>query len=795
MKYILILILFVFQLFVFGSALNNADSLSTPSDNTSTGVTKEELLKFNEKVPTESSVSAEEQKALQVQKTITKATDFFVSNIGFTSCVASCPIKPEYEADFYAKVDKFDINTGAITCSVYAKNDLRAQTVIQSKTIINEQCKKQVENTAYQSKISQQAIANNDALGKSVQNSISINSQPSGNLNLADFLDALVTFNPEIIDMQKSMGNQNIEFQNGITFDSLKHNENKAQAIDYARSISSSFFSSLGISELNPMSPPVTNISTENQNEKFLSKFLLFFMEMLLVSGSVMSDLLYYLFLAALLWGVIDIALSWKKEGNIGAIIRRVAFSIAVILVFFSSSESTNVTVGGQNITMDSSRAQNWFSSANQEVNSIMDSLVQKTWSAYLKNLSTREGVVSSNTVKNQEKESNQLKAKNTELQKINDTCFNDYNMVEMKQYLGKIRTDKQQNQVYANPFPTQEEMAKISQYKRENDLLKYGSNPNISLSACYDAKQKILSNQVKIDGYEKNIQNFNNPSFLKDKSTQIVALNDYFLSLQQKYGYLSIVFLPAAEMLYGLKDFIEDTFAKKWENYKTMDIQAISTGALANSAMLTMLPLDNVINVAKLISGALPTSWIPFVGDSISDLLAFAIIIFSVDFFVEALQYTKVIVFFLVATYAFMLVFASKLVAYLNLPFAVIWALATNQKEKIVGIIANVIYVTLKVILLFVAILICLFILFMIDNVADEFINEIPQLAYEFGFFAWLITSFMSGFMIILKIILEVSAIIASIHYIPKSFANSLKLEINDLSDAVNQVIAQKIK
>lgn len=791
MRYILILLFFVFQL--FGSALNNADSLSTPSSTTTaTGVTKQELLQFDSKVPTESTVSAEEQKALQVQKTITKATDFFVSNVSFSSCSASCPIKPEYQTDFYAKVDKFDIK--AITCSVYAKNDLRAQTVIQSKTIINNQCVKQVENTAYQSKISQQAISNNDALSRSVQNNIAINSQPSTNLDLSDFLDALVTFNPEIIDIQKSMANQSIEF-NGKTFDSLKHNEDKAQAIDYARSISSSFFSSLGISELNPMSSPVTNISTENLNQKFLSKFLLFFMEMLLVSGSVMSELLFYIFLAALLWGVIDIALSWKKEGNIGAIIRRVAFSIAVILVFFTSSESTNVTVGGQNITLDSSRAQNWFSSANQEVNSIMDSLVQKTWSAYLKNLSTREGVVSSDTVKNQEEEANQLKRKNEQLQKINDQCFNDFNMVELKQYLGKIRTDKQQNQVFANPFPTAEEMAKISQFKRENDLLKY-DNPSISLSACHDAKQGILSNQVKIDGYDANINNFNNPSFLKDKSTQIVALNDYFLSLQQKYGYLSIVFLPAAEMVYGLKDFIEDTFVKKWENYKSLDIQAISTGALQNSAMLTLLPLDNVIAIMSKISSVLPTSWIPFgVGDKIADLVSLALIIFSVDFFVEALQYTKVIVFFLVATYAFMLVFAEKLLAYLKLPFAVIWALATNQKEKIVGIIANVIYVTLKVILLFVAILICLFILFMIDNVADEFIQEIPKLAYEFGFFAWLITSFMSGFMIILKIILEVAVIVSCLHYIPKSFANGLKLEVNNLSDAVNQVIAQKIK
>ena len=148
MRYILIFLFFVFQL--FGSALNNADSLSTPSATISTGVgvTKQELLQFDSKVPTESSVSVEEQKALQVQKTITKATDFFVSNVTFSSCSASCPIRPEYEADFYAKVEKFDINTGSSTCSVFSKTDLRGQTVIQSKTLVNQQCVKQVENTA-----------------------------------------------------------------------------------------------------------------------------------------------------------------------------------------------------------------------------------------------------------------------------------------------------------------------------------------------------------------------------------------------------------------------------------------------------------------------------------------------------------------------------------------------------------------------------------------------------------------------------------------------------------------------
>lgn len=86
----------------------------------------------------------------------------------------------------------------------------------------------------------------------------------------------------------------------------------KAQAIDYARSISSSFFSSLGISELNPMNAPVTNITTENQNESFYQSFF-YFMECYWYLAQ-LSDLLMYLFLAAVLWGVIDIALSWKKK-------------------------------------------------------------------------------------------------------------------------------------------------------------------------------------------------------------------------------------------------------------------------------------------------------------------------------------------------------------------------------------------------------------------------------------------------------------------------------------------------
>lgn len=785
MKYILFLTLLFFN-FSQGGALATA---TAPTQTTTNGGL--------EKIQTVQQVQNQEEQAQKTQKVTTKPTNYFANNISFASCSASCPpLQSQYQAEFVTKLDIFSMDTGAISCTVYHIQDTPQIKPIQKATFVNQKCLNQVQNVQYNTQISSTAEKNNENLAKSVNNSIAISSAQTGNLDLADYITALVTFNPGIIDIQKSLNTQNIEFQNGITFDQLQHTQNKASAIDYARSVSSSFFSSLGIPELNPMATPNYTVTTVNENEKFLDKFLLFFMETLLVSGDVMSSILWYLFLLSLLWSLIDIGLNWQKQKEDKLyVFKRALFSIAIIFFFFVPVTGTTVSISqGQNIAIDSSRAQNWYSYVLTEVNSLMDGVVSKTWSIYLSNISSREGVVSTTAINSQEKELNQLKIKNTELDKINQQCFNDYNLTQIKQEVQKIRGDKQQASIFANPFPTADELQKIG--RNENDLLKYGSSANISLAACYQAKQSILSNQVKIDGYQKNIDNFNNPSFLSDKKEQIVALNDYFMSLNQKYGYLSIVFLPAAEMLYGLKDFVEETFSKKWENYKSLDIQAITTGALQQSALLTFLPLDNVIALMSKFSSVMPLSWIPFgIGDKVGDLLSLALIIFSVDFIIEAMQYTKVIGFFLVGTYAFLLLFAEYLLTYIKLPFSVIWALATNQREKIVGIIANVIYISLKVVLIFLAILICLFILFLIDSVADEFINEIPLLAYEFGFFAWLTTSFMSGFLIILKIILEVAVIIACLHYIPKSFANSLKVEINELSDTVSQVIQQKIK
>ena len=780
MRYILLLILI--SNFAFTSALSTA---TAPNTNNNSGL---------EKIQTEAQVEQQEKQAQTQQKVSTKVTNYFANNISFASCSASCPpLQSQFQSDFTTKLNSFSMVTGAISCSVYHNLDTQQIKTIQSQSFINQKCLNQVQNVKYQSQVSTTAEKNNENLAKSVNNSIAISSAEKGNLDLADYITALVTFNPEIIDIQKSLNNQTIEFQSGVTFDNLQTTQTHSDAIDYVRSVSQSLFNAIGLEVLNPMSPPSFDIQTQNANQKFLDKFLLFFFETLLVSSTIIGDILWYLFLLSLFWSVLDIAFNFHKMKEDKLYIpKRAAFSMLIIWFFFIPVSGTSVTAQGQNISVDSTRAQSYFSLVVSEVNEIMDTMVSKTWKIYLSSLNSREGVLPTSTVKSQEKELNQLKAKNTELQKINDKCFQDYDMTAVKQSLQKV-TNQKQNQVFANPFPNEHEFEKIG--RNENSFLKPNVNPTISLSACYSAKQSILSNTVRIDSYQKNIDNFNNLSFLNDKKEQLQSLNDYFFSLNQKFGWISIVFLPSAEMMFQLKDFLTEVWDKKIADLKGLEFEKITQGVLQNIAMLTLLPLDNVIQITQLISKILPTSWIPIVGTSFDSAISLVLIIFSVDFLVEILKYSKTIVFFLVATYMILLLFAEYLLTYIKIPFATVWALATNQREKIVAIIANVVYVSLKAILLFLAILICLFILFLVGNISDTFINEIPILGAQFGWVSNIVVSFLSGFLIILKIALEVAIIIATLVYIPKSFGNSLKVEINDLTDTVNQVMAQKIK
>lgn len=783
MKYILLLILSLG--FAFGGAL-----LTTTAPTQTTNNSNGEL----EKIQTEAQVEQQEKQAQTHQKIAAKVTDYFLKNISFTSCSASCPpLKQEFQSDFVTKLNNFSIDTGAISCTVYHIQDTQQIKPIQKATFVNQKCLNQVQNVKYNSQVSSAAEKNNESLAKSVNNSIAISSAQTGNLDLADYITALVTFNPEIIDIQKSLNNQTIEFKSGVTFDNLQTTQTHATAIDYVRSASQGLFSAIGIEGLNPMSPPSFDIQTQNANQKFMDKFLLFFFETLLISSTVMSDILWYLFLLSLLWSILDIAFNFHKMKEDKLYIpKRAAFSVLIIYFFFVPVSGTIVTAQGQNISVDSSNAQSYFSLVVKEINQIMDDIVSKTWKIYLSSLNSREGVLPISTVKSQEKELNQLKSKNTELQKINDKCFQDYDMTSVKQSLQRV-TNQKQNQVFANPFPNEHEFEKIG--KNENSFLKPNVTPSISLSACYGAKQSILSNTVRIDGYQKNIDNFNNPAFLNDKKEQLQGLNDYFFSLNQKYGWISIVFLPSAEMMFQLKDFLSEVWDKKIADLKGLEFEKITQGVLQNIAMLTLLPLDNVIQITQLISKILPTSWIPVVGTSFDSAISLVLIIFSVDFLVHILKYAKAIVFFLVATYMILLLFAEYLLTFIKIPFATVWALATNQREKIVGIIANVVYVSLKAILLFLAILICLFILFLVGNISDTFINEIPLLAAQFGWVSNIIVSFLSGFLIILKIALEVAIIIGTLVYIPKSFGNALKIEIQDLTDTVSQVLTHKIK
>lgn len=262
MKYILFLTLLFFN-FSLAGALATA---TAPTQNPTNGGL--------ETIQTAQQVQNQEQQVQNTQKTTNKTTNYFANNISFASCSASCPpLKQEFQSDFVTKLDSFSMDTGAISCTVYHNLDTQQIKPIQKATFVNQKCLNQVQNVQYNTQIWATAEQNNQNLAKTVNNSIAISSVPTGNLDLADYITALVTFNPEIIDIQKSLNNQNIEFQNGITFDNLQTTQTHSAAIDYIRSASQGLFSAIGLEGLNPMSPPSFDVQTQNANQNLWTSF------------------------------------------------------------------------------------------------------------------------------------------------------------------------------------------------------------------------------------------------------------------------------------------------------------------------------------------------------------------------------------------------------------------------------------------------------------------------------------------------------------------------------------------
>ena len=98
MRYILLLTLLFFNFSLCG-ALSTATTPTPTTTNSSTEL---------EKIQTEAQVEQQEKQAQTHQKIAAKVTDYFLKNISFTSCSASCPpLKQEFQSDFVTKLNNF----------------------------------------------------------------------------------------------------------------------------------------------------------------------------------------------------------------------------------------------------------------------------------------------------------------------------------------------------------------------------------------------------------------------------------------------------------------------------------------------------------------------------------------------------------------------------------------------------------------------------------------------------------------------------------------------------------------
>ena len=805
MKILVITLIFLSSL--FSSALENyANMNNTQNSVISTNSFGEKKIDSGFKIPeilTPTEIKNINKKTEQISKNSVAVASYFLPEISFSNCTAKCPPLKVKSDTLYTRLISFNINTGDMVCEVRNTDGNRFPNAIATARFTNSQCVNQFKKVEYKSQLSSSSIEFNEKQQKSLEFDIELLKKDDKQINIADYIDALVSFDTQIFNIKDSIESQEIKFQNGMTFDRLKFNKQQAELIDYARSASDSMFSYFNLSDYNPMDKPNYVLISKDANDKYTDSKMLFFLEVFILIKNYLTDILWWVFLVSFTWGAIDIGLNYEKAKENGKyIFARLGFAIGIYILFFASSNYQQINSNtGKIIEEESTRVQNLITLANKEINNMSDKITDEIFKLFLKNLNTREGVLNLSAMKAQEQELNNLLAQNKKLDEINNYCYETYDTTKLRDILSSLRKDKTTaNKLVANPFPISEVELTTwvnNAYKSGTfGVLKKEYNPEISLTTCYQNKNKILSNENKISKIQTAIDNFNNKTFIAQKSEKIKNINDYIYSTYNEMGYFSLIFLPTLEALYSLEDAFKDKYESYQEVLKNYDYKSIAAGAVKNSALLTFLPLNSVQTFILNVSNILPTSWIPFgLGETASKITAGLLTLLATDFLSTALGYTKVLVFFIMGGYAFTLVIIQKLITYISSSFIIIYAFASNQTEKIIPAIANIAYVTIKNLLVIIAIIITMLALFVIQLLGNHYGISFVNLGESMGTLQGIAAWFLSGLFFLLQIALEVVVIVALLHHIPKSFASAIKLEVTDIADSVNSVIQSKIR
>lgn len=793
-----LLVLTFFCISSHAGALNNAGALSTSnsptSSNSNIGVNINNTNDVIQPIQTDAQKKQLEQQAVAKNtQSITNGTaslsvseKYFGTPPQYTTCdsiqhLYCPPLKSEWtNQGFYTRVSGYpDLKTGEIKCDILkieAGGEQRENSFIPvaSTTFVNKACVQKFDksnNNATDPKMSalkkkyddfQNSLKNQN---NSYQGTDYKKNGNSSFLDFADWMDALVTVDPDKIDIPSTITTGEIKVKSGYTIV-----QSNLILANYKGSLQELYSVLGGNSNSQSLSKANDAIKFSEKNKQLSNSKYVMYLDFFVKSNALIQDIAFSIFLIFLGWNIIG---SWafelftqrvvgkqENENHVG----RAIFGLIVVFMFFTSTSSYSVNNSNQIVSSEETRIQGIIRLIYEWTNETADSFAKIAIQSYLNNLGLSSNLYTSEAIDSMNTEKQTLTKEKPLNAQIISKCESTYDTSKLANMVaahrqGKTYTNgvdyRKNEQKYTdssgalgtglfgnkeydaydlNPYPTEKEAKDMfrtsnAYFEAKNGgVVKDGTynnsslnmNDTVSLEACNQARTNQVTSMKREAELNKKFDAMNDSDTIAKKEKSIELVSKIMWKAYGEYGYYAVAFLPATTIMVdnigilGDKNSREDALEEI--NDESM-MQSLSTALpmlalfggqvpqMYNNLFVSVGDLiGSLFSVGKVASGIAKF----FIGGGETPgLISYYLAYLTIDNILKSMVF---IVLISGAVLAFIMLALQKLWTFYASLFLVIHAFATKQTDTIPAAIGKVIAVACKTVLLVISIFLAIY-------------------------------------------------------------------------------------
>lgn len=771
---------------------------------------------------------------------------FFIKDFEFDDDSLYCPpLQNQYKNGYGVLTESINLYTGDVTCSVYLKQQkaTAALTAATSKKVFRKVVTKTFTNKKYKDRINvtvgeiPESLISKDAVLSAelfsakldaAKTNIKYTYQKADNLSgdvetfidLSDAIDAAMTLNPNIIDLEKSLNQKSLVFKDGyyVSYQDIEIYETAQYVKDVLKDASK---------ELNEKFDWLPIIFDDSNYEKSIQEQQ---SETVRLLDSSINSLLYFVLIyqgefytifvtfsiLVILYTVYHIGSFYienirneNSDTNGKYVYAKVVMVIAsaiFLLTMLVREEIETFEVDEKIVTVDLNYAQTAAILLNETMNDTADLVAKGVIDSYINTLFA----ITSATVDNINSSAKDL-LRHKKIKEINnkvvDQCLDIYNVDLLKKDYPQFYKNTQNFNLFIPEGIAQKDKL-LSVYNTIN-MDGYVKNKasfeesGLSLNSCFNAMKDLQNISRKIDYLEVKINSFNDLSYQEAVYSQKEFLLNKLYSDYYKYGYISV---GNINILESYKKIMELPSKKmdEWSNiFLNFDAEQLTAYVAENSVLMLSMgePVQKFVSgaVKSLTDGAF--GWIPFgIGSALSSassgIAGYMASVIYVDYIDELIPALRGIFLWALSYFMFMLMFIAKFVMFWLIPFGVLYVVAVGSTDKSAKFVIKIVTTFIKPVIFIPILFITIFLL---DFSHNFLYMGLDIMKYDLTFSGSIIETIGIGALIsIAKIfIIVIEFLLAYLFCVngTKTIIETFELSAKDISDVVTDGVASAIQ